>query len=231
MTLPQSEIPTVLITRPADAAERFRAALKQSAGPFRSLILPAFEIVSSGASIPDFDVGIFTSRAGIVFAPKGRNRVAYCVGDATADAATRSGYRAHSAQGSASDLCQVILEQAPQDKLLHIRGEVSLGDVMATLSAGGLQCSEVVAYRKDPKRLDRNMLEPVAEAKKLIVPLFSAETVSIIGSWDVDFSPATAVSISAAVGHVAAALNPAEIVVADAPDLPSMVASTARLIA
>ena len=37
---------------------------------------------------------------------------------------------------------------------------------MATLSVGGLQCSEVVAYRKDPKRLDRNMLEPVAEAKK-----------------------------------------------------------------
>ncbi|MDB4213564.1 uroporphyrinogen-III synthase [Octadecabacter sp.] len=231
MTLPQSETPTVLITRPAAAAERFRAALEKSAGPFRSLILPAFEIVSFGVSIPDFDMAIFTSRAGVAFAPKGRDRVAFCVGDATSEAAMRSGYRAHSAQGSASDLCQVILAQAPLGKLLHIRGEVSLGDVMATLSAGGLHCSEVVAYRKDPARPDREILNTIAEVKNLIIPLFSAETVSIIGSWDIDFGSAMTVSISSAVGHAAVVLNPAEIVVADAPNLPSMVASTARLIA
>ena len=230
-TLPPFVNPTVLITRPQDASERFLAALAQSAGMFQIVILPAFEIVAAGSDMPAFDAAIFTSRAGVSFAPDGRGRTAYCVGDATADAATRAGYVAISAGGSAADLCAVILGRKPVDRLLHIRGEVSLGDVSATLRAGGLDCADFIAYRKDKQAVNREELVDLDTQGDLIIPLFSAETVSILASWPFDFSGAHLVAISGAVAQAAAELSPLSIVVCDHPDLSSMVAQTARLIA
>ncbi|MCF2871518.1 uroporphyrinogen-III synthase [Octadecabacter sp. G9-8] len=231
MTLPPYVHPTVLITRPRVASERFSVALARVAGPFRPLIVPAFELVATGARIPDFEAAVFTSRAGVAFAPKGNGRVAYCVGDATADAARQAGYTAISAGGSAQDLCAVILARGALEKLVHIRGEVSIGDVSTVLTSGGLVCAEIVAYRKDVVPVDGSVLGILQSVEHLIFPVFSAETVSILIDWQFDFSGAHVVTISDSVGEAAVGMSPASITVSDHPNLQSMVAQTAGLIA
>lgn len=210
---------------------RFAAALQRSAGPFTPLICPAFEVVGTGADIPDFEVGIFTSRAGVSFAPAGADRLAYCVGDATAHAATQAGYRAVSSSGSAPELCALILADAPSEKLLHVRGEVSRGDVINTLRDGGLDCAQAVVYRKQPTQIDNHDAAVLENATSLLIPVFSAETVSIISDWRVDLTGAHVIAISQFVADSAAVVSPVSITVSDKPDLTSMVALTTRLIA
>jgi uroporphyrinogen-III synthase len=229
--VPPFHNPTVLIARPKEPAEQFSHALSDVAGPFQALISPAFELVAVQPVKTDFDVAIFTSRAGVLFAPKGNGRVAYCVGDATAQTATNAGYIAISAAGSASDLTALILAQAPQDRLVHVRGETSVGNVNATLQGGGLNSAEIVAYRKNSIAPDRAMLDKIKEAKVLVIPLFSAETVSILMDWPVGFEAAHVIAMSDAVATQARDLDPASVTLSDNPDLPSMVAATARLIA
>lgn len=229
--MPRFDNPIVLVTRPKDSSNRFVADLKSAAVRFRPIISPAFENVGVVAEIPDFEAAIFTSRAGVGFAPAGKNRIAYCVGDSTTDAARQAGYHALSAQGNAVDLVHLILDNKPTQSLLHIRGEVSRGDVSATLRQAGLTCSDVVVYRKAAAALTAQALAALNHECQAIITLFSAETVSILSNTKCDFSRATVVAISPAVAHATAVLNPAQTHVADAPNLASMVAATACLIA
>jgi len=230
-TLPPFDTPSVLITRPHDASTRFVAALERAAGSFTPIICPAFDVVGTEAAVPDFEVAVFTSRAGVNFAPAGVNRTAYCVGDATAHAATRAGYKAISSSGSASDLCALILDDAPSGRLLHLRGEVSRRDVMTTLVDGGLNCAQAVVYRKQPMPIDTLTSYELENAETLIIPTFSAETVSIMASWSLCLKGAHVVAISQFVADASTVFSPASITVSDRPDLSSMVALTARLIA
>lgn len=229
--MPQSEDILVLVTRPKESADRFVAELARQAGPHRSIVSPAFENESTNAVIPNFDTAIFTSRAGVMFAPVGEDRKAYCVGDATAAAAQQAGYVALSATGDASDLVALILEQKPEGRLLHLRGEVSHGNVSALLKDAEIECSEIVTYRKSPIPPNEAVVVALNTTSKVIVPLFSAETVSILASWGCDFSNAQVVAISDAVAQEAARLHPALVVTADRPDQASMVVQTAALIA
>jgi uroporphyrinogen-III synthase len=205
--------------------------LEQVSGAFSPIICPAFELLSTEAAIPEFDAAIFTSRAAVSFAPNGQGRPAYCVGAATATAAQDANYVATSADGSAADLCALILEERPPLKLLHVRGEVSLGNVMRTLRTGGLNCAEVVSYCKNVLSVESIDLAVVQNVVDTIFPVFSAETVSILRDWPYDFGLSHIVAISSEVADVATQLNPASITISDRPNLPSMVACTSRLIA
>lgn len=229
--MPRFINPTVLVTRPPDSSHRFIVALEKVAGPFAPLVMPAFEIASTDAAIPDFDVAIFTSRAGVASAPSGDGRQCYCVGYATAGAAKTAGYDPISAQGSASDLIDLILKQRPAGQLLHIRGETSVGNVATTLHSHGLPCAEVIAYRKKPSLPTPQSIALLKESDNLILPVFSAETVSILADWNIDFTNAHIVAISPAVAVAAQALLPASLVTTGHPDLNEMVAQTASLIA
>ena len=229
--MPRFINPTVLMTRPHESSERFVQALAGVAGPFEHVICPAFEYAGTDAFFPDFDIGIFSSRAGVQFAPSGAGRIAYCVGDATARAAKLAGYVAMSAQGAADDLVRMILADAPEGKLLHIRGETSVGDVRKTLVAHGLRGAEVVAYRKDV--MDLSALEKVVKPmdKEIILPLFSAETVSIIRRGNIEFPALNVVALSPAVAAAADQLSTGSITTASAPTQEEMVRSVARMIA
>lgn len=229
--MPRLDNPVVLVTRPHDSAAQFVAALAQVAGPFRSVISPAFETVSVGAEIPAFDAAVFTSRAGVAFAPLGNNRPAFCVGQATAAAARDAGYSAISADGNADDLVDLILARAPKESLLHIRGEVSQGNVRERLRAGGLTCADVIAYRKSALAPTGAAVAALADAQQIIVPVFSAETGSILATWDIDFSRCHLVAISPAVAKSARGLGVQNISVVTEPNMAEMVAATSRLIA
>ncbi|KAG1713739.1 hypothetical protein GQR58_002206 [Nymphon striatum] len=106
------------------------------------------------------------------------------------------GYTAVSSNGSAADLCQLILRDNPQGKLLHIRGEVSHGNVMQVLVHGGLECHEVVVYTKQPRCPDVSVRNMISSLQYFILPIFSTETVSIIASWGINLNAAHVVAIS-----------------------------------
>ena len=232
--MPRFDTPTVLVTRPKDSSDQFVRALKAVVGQFDAVICPAFEFSRTEAQIPSFDVAIFTSRTGVLFAPRGDGRTAYCVGDATAMAATRSGYDAVSAKGAVDDLLRLILQRQPQGKLLHIRGEISVGDVTEALVKSGLDAAEVVAYRKvaADKTSIREALGGLGGlVQTSVLPLFSAETVSILATSGADFSTVRVVAISPVVAQAAQQLSPASITIAPALNQAEMVAAVARLIA
>jgi uroporphyrinogen-III synthase len=229
--VPCFENPTILITRPAADADRFLAMLRAEAGSFEASICPAFGFEEIPLNAPRFDAAVFTSRAGVSFAPAGEGRTAYCVGDSTAQMAQDAGYTCASANGSAEELVALILEQSPAGSLHHIRGEISRGNITERLVAQGINCTAVIAYRKVPHAPRANITEALRGASNLIIPLFSAETVSIIASWGVTLEGHVVVAISAEVAEAAQALTPVETLVSEQPNMRGMAAATARLIA
>lgn len=229
--VPTFEDPTILITRPAADAERFLQMLRADSGPFDAIKCPAFSFEEIPTKQSDFDAAVFTSKAGVLFAPEGQGRVAYCVGDATAQLANVAGYAPLSANGSAEDLVELILRKSPTVSLQHIRGENSTGNVTERLIAQGIRCTEAIAYRKVPQTPSESIKKDLSSASKLILPLFSAETVSILASWALQLDGCTVVAISGAVAKSAETLLPKKVVVSERPDMRGMAAATARLIA
>jgi len=229
--LPRLNNPTVLLTRPKASSAEFVAALTKIAGPFEPLISPAFETVPTHDQVPPFDVAIFTSRAGVLHGPTGQGRLAYCVGEATAQAARAAGYDIRSANGDAADLTAMILKERPHGSVLHVRGEVSYGNIHDTLITHGIECLTAIVYRKAPCPPSSEISKFSTPAQSGIFCLFSAETVSIISDWPIDFSNTHAVAISQNVAKAAHDLNPLSITVATAPNLGEMAAATSRLIA
>jgi uroporphyrinogen-III synthase len=229
--MPRFDNPIVIVTRPKADAQRFIDVLRTISGPFSVIISPAFENETLSAEIPDFDTAIFTSRAGVAQAPRGDGRSAFCVGDATATAAKGAGYAAMSADGSADDLVRLILRQRPDVALLHIRGETSRGGIAKRLNDAGLKCQEVVAYRKAAKGPSQPICDALAVNQMVILPLFSAETVSILETWPLSFEGCTVIAISDVVAGACATLSPLNVVVSPAPNVQAMMQTTARLIA
>ena len=225
------ENPTILITRPEDDAERFLTTLRAEAGSFEVIICPAFWFEEVPVKMPNFDVAIFTSRTGVSYAPQGNGRLAYCVGDATAQFARDAGYISLSATGSADELVALILEQAPTGSLLHIRGEKSLGNVTERLAERGINCSDAIAYRKVLNSPTQSIREAVRNAPQIVIPLFSAETVSIVAGWRLPLKSCVVVAISNVVANSAMVLKPTEAIVSESPDMRGMTAATARLTA
>ncbi|SMX41129.1 uroporphyrinogen-III synthase [Octadecabacter ascidiaceicola] len=203
--------------------------LRDEAGSFEAIVCPAFGFEEIPAKKPHFDAAVFTSRAGVSFAPEGKGRVAYCVGDATAQMSKNAGYDPQSANGTADELVDLILRQTPKGSLLHIRGEKSLGDVTKRLVAQGIDCSDVIAYRKVRNAPPESVAGDIRNASELVVPLFSAETVSILVDWKLGLDGCTIVAISDVVANSALGLNPSKVVVSDSPDMRGMAAATARL--
>ena len=229
--MPRLENPTILITRPTADAERFLAILRAESGPFNAIMCLAFGFEEVSRETARFDAAVFSSRVGVSYAPAGKGRTAYCVGDSTAQAAQDAGYVSMSANGSAEELVALILRQSPVGSLHHIRGEISRGNVTERLAAQGINCTDVIAYRKVPLSPPPNVTEALRSAAQLVIPLFSAETVSILASWAAPLEGRFVVAISDLVAEAAQALKPAVTSVSERPDMRGMAAATARLIA
>ena len=223
--------PTVLLTRPKRSSLRFLERLQQTGKQFEPIIAPAFEIEATGAVVPEHQGAIFTSKAAVDLAPKGAGVPAFCVGDATARAATQRGYAAQSAGGDVDDLLRLILAQGSVGTLVHLRGEKSRGDVKAQLTRAGLSCVDVVLYRKARQGLSQQTAAKLREAETLLVPAFSAETVSILHDWAAVPKGATVIAMSAAVAAEATKLAPSKTIISERPNLSSMTQAVSGLIA
>ena len=223
--------PLVLVTRPEASAQDFVATLRAVSPRFIPLISPAFEFEPVATPIPEFDEAVFTSRAGVQFGPAGEGRRAWCVGTSTAAAAQKAGYNACNADGNADALVDVILAERPMGRLAHLRGASSTGDVVVKLTEGGLTCVEAIVYRKAPKSLAAEQRRLIESADTVVVPLFSAETASILGAWGLNLTQSHVVAISGDVAKAAHVLDAKAVTIAAMPNRAAMTQATARLFA
>lgn len=143
---------SIWLTRPQRDSERMEAAL--AARGIESVVAPVMKISSCPVILADPAPSalILTSRRAakaLEAAPASwRHLPVYCVGGATAQAASR--YHFHhtiSGEGSALDLLPLIAaRQAAGDRLLHLSGDAVKIDLAPLLASRGITLDRVVVY-------------------------------------------------------------------------------------
>lgn len=169
------QTPTLLLTRPRAASERFAKGMTGA----QIVIAPLMEIVGTGAQIDlnGVDALILTSEAAVAFLPKS-TLPAYCVGPRTTGAARVHGLVAEAAGSDAEGLVQTLTDRRPKGRLLHLHGTHTRGDIAQRLTAIGLNASSHVIY-------DQLEMTPYADfyaalrQPRLIVPLFSPRSAKL----------------------------------------------------
>ncbi len=149
----------LLVTRPRSESEVF--ALTLAMRGHDAVQAPLLDIVPDETASVDLDFVqalLFTSINGVrSFArvSTARNVPAYCVGDATAQAARDMGFRdVHSAGGDVVALANLVrMNLAPSEgALLHVSGSAVAGDLAGDLGGDRYDVRRVQLYRQDTAR-------------------------------------------------------------------------------
>lgn len=217
------EIPLILLTRPAAAAEAFA---KQLAGMGADVVISPVQAIEQ---VPfdeprEYAGAIFTSRNGVAVVA-GRDLQCWCVGDATQKDAENRGWQARSADGDAEALFRRILADRPKGPLIHFRGAFARGNLAERLTAEGIETREIVVYQQVSNALSEDAKAALNRENPVILPLFSPRSAAQVVQQGPFTAPLIVVAMSDAVASEAAALDPARLIVADLPDAASMVAA------
>lgn len=230
MTLP----PLLLLTRPDNAAHRFWQALQQAGcGEVSVLVSPLIGIAPCGV-MPAGDVAglVFTSAQGVMaWAARGgvRDLPAYCVGDATAEAARATGMLAHAAGGDADALFEMLRDMRPPVPLLHVRGRYSRGALATRLTAAGVLTNEAVLYDQPVLPPTEAALRALRGQRPVVAPLFSPRTAEALAEIGPK-SPLLVAALSEAVAKPVAGLHSLALKQALRPDANAMVDLTLALL-
>ena len=232
---------TLLLTRPEAQSRDFAKALDAALpGRFDCVIAPLLRIAPAPGEL-DLDGAqgiLFTSANGVAqFAARSADRAlpAWCVGAMTAEAASRAGFSARSADGDVRALAELVADRCDPARgpLVHVRGRHAAGDLAGALAARGLTVRAAEIYDQTPcpiapdaaARLEEGAIDAVAIFSPRSAAAFSAEARE--RAWDL--SPVTTVSISAAADAALRGSQPGARTVARRPDREGMIAALARL--
>ncbi|MDW3223658.1 MAG: uroporphyrinogen-III synthase [Paracoccaceae bacterium] len=167
------------MTRPEGSNARFLDAMPVDMRRcVHAVLSPLIEIVQHDA-VPNIgarDAVIFTSANGVRFAPEGLGRDAYCVGDATRQAAARMGWSGRCLGETSAGLVDALIAQPPDAKLWHLSGLHTRGAIVEKLAAAGLTARRVPLYDQRLLPLNRDALAVLQADQRVIVPLFSPRT-------------------------------------------------------
>lgn len=182
--IPQSRRPAFLLTRPEALGQSFAARLRAELGEgVRIVTSPLLAPHDLRPAMPDGDFAavLFTSQAGVAAAKDmpGLPRLAFCVGDRTAEVAREAGFDAQSAGGAAADLIAAVRAAAPNGRLLYLRGRDTRGDVAATLTAAGHPTVDLVIYEQLEQALSDEARALLTGTAPVIAPLFSPRSAEI----------------------------------------------------
>lgn len=173
---------SLILTRPAAQSARFAQLFAARFGDWPVVVSPLLRILPCDADIPAADALIFTSAAGVegfVRLQGAAGRRAFCVGEQTALAAQKAGFVAEHSGGDVEALFAALLTAKPVGKLLHARGEVSVGDLANRLVLAGIETVERVVYAQEPQDLSPQAQVLLQRQTPLLVPLFSPRTAEI----------------------------------------------------
>lgn len=237
--------PTVLLTRPAAAAERFARALQARYGPDLAVVvspLLAPRFLDPGpqdrAALAAAAGLVFTSETGVAGYARisaDATRPAWCVGPRTAEAARAIGLRAAVSGGDAGALLADLVALRPAGPLVLLRGVHAAGDLGARLQAAGLDLREIVLYEQAAQPLSARAQALLVGAKQasVLAPVFSPRSAALLAR-ALPGDGARACLLVAAISEAAAApLRPAAraLAVAPTPDHDGMMTAVERLIA
>ena len=178
---PQKPWP-VLITRPQPAAERFAAQLRAAFGArVAPLVSPlmAVEFLPFDLPATAFEALVLTSETGARAAAEqgGLPRLAFCVGEQTAQVAREAGFEALSAGGAAEDLAALITAHPDIGPMLYLHGEDRAADLAALLPQRAIVSR--IAYRQKPQELTLAARSLLACEGEVILPLMSPRSVRL----------------------------------------------------
>ncbi|MBL8559767.1 MAG: uroporphyrinogen-III synthase [Hyphomonadaceae bacterium] len=148
----------VLVTRAEPGASETAARLR--ALGHEAIVAPmlVIEPVAADADIAGFQALLFTSANGVqafARASSSRSIAAFCVGDATGEAATANGFtNVRIAGGDVRALAAFVSQSLRPDAgaLLHVAGADLAGDLVGALTADGFTAERRIFYRAAPVR-------------------------------------------------------------------------------
>lgn len=224
---PAAHLPSVLVTRPRAAAERFTADLVQEFPALQVVVSPIMAIIPIG-SLPDlgqYQGVIFTSSNAVEQFSAARQLDGYpcfCVGDTTAAAAQCLGFKVISAGGNSRDLVSLISDLPDTGPLVHVRGVHSKGDVAESLSKLGRSCDTAIVYDQIEQRLNQQAQRLMERNFPMIIPIFSPRSAQLLIKQMQPSELSHIVAISQAVAEVFAPLPDIKCSVAEAPNYEAM---------
>ena len=201
-----TDVPVVLLTRPLDGSERVAQQLAESGLPHRLVVSPILGIdLIPLSGLVDNDCTLILSSQHAASALKKSEQAigqrAYCVGDATAEAAEAIGLKPISAQGTSTELAALIAADRPKTPLVWIRGETARPELPEALADLGISMSEQIGYRQIPQVLTEEATNALTDAKRVIIPLYSPRSAELVSAAT---SPATADRDAVFISQVAA---------------------------
>ena len=227
----QSRARRILLTRPADQGARFAHDLRDRFGEAIDIAhSPLLAPRMLAPVLPDgpFDAVVFTSETAVAAAASpGLPRLAFTVGDRTAQAAQAAGFRTLSASGDAEALVSLLLQARP-GRVLHLHGQETRGDVVGHLRRAGVLAEGVVVYAQAPQPLTAQAQGWLDGDRPIIVPLFSPRTATLFSANHAN-APLWLASLSPAV-DAAATLPAARRITAARPDADAMLDAVATLL-
>ena len=221
--------PTILLTRAEDAAADFADSLRSRFGADLDIVVSPLMRIDHVDGQPEnldgFASVIFTSRNGVrAFAARTSRRdwPCYCVGDATAAAATREGFRAVSANGAADDLAELLKRDQPRTPCLYVRGDHVASDLFKVLISAGIETAEAVLYRQIAQELTASARAVLKRENPVILPLFSPRSSRLFFEQDTGAAQLLVAAISEQTAQAVPADRVYTLRVAQAPTAPAM---------
>ncbi|MDQ0315183.1 uroporphyrinogen-III synthase [Amorphus orientalis] len=234
----------LLVTRPMPQAEDTCRALIDAG--HEVLLAPLMEIVTDETVSLDpgaADALVFSSRGAVRAvalhpqADRLKHLPVFCVGDATAEAARAIGFgQVRSAAGDLAALAQLIAALPdPVGSVLHLAGRERSGDLGVLLSDAGVSVETRIVYAAEKaERLPDEVVSALADRRIDGILSFSprsAETMVHLAEKADVLEPLRAVRhycLSMAVADVLRDAGAGDLIVADRPDHPALLAAVAR---
>ena len=216
---------TLLITRPDAQGRDFLGALEAAAGrSLHAVLSPLMEIVPQDWR-PDrrYGTGVITSANALPALARLPGLPVLAVGPRTAGLARQAGHPSTEGGGDVEALLGTIARLRPPGPLLHLRGEVSRGDLAGRLRAQGIETDEAIVYRQEARPLTDSAQKLLSGSAPVLAPVFSPGTAQLLAQAGPFAAPLDLVAISAAAAEALGPLAASGVTIAARPDGEAMI--------
>ncbi|WP_299684655.1 uroporphyrinogen-III synthase [uncultured Tateyamaria sp.] len=213
------------MTRPLAAGQRFVAALPDHLlARIEVIETPLLRVEPTGAAaeLGPSDAAVFTSANGVRWAQDGAGRIAFCVGPATTQAARDCGWAASQCGETADELAQTLAANPPEQRLFHLSGTHTRGDIVTRLSKAGADITRVALYDQARCDLTDAARDALDGDRHVLIPLFSPRTATQFFAQAPRLDRAVLLALSHAVADCAPASIRGAVIVSAAPNASAM---------
>ncbi len=228
-------IPTILITRPLDAAKDFERLLYAKLGAdIPCVVSPLLDIrhLSPKIDVRDVQTVFFTSAHAVrAFAKLTavRGFVCYVVGSATGEAARSAGFDPIEGGGSAESLAKRLLKDHLKGTILYPRGTHVAFDFASALAPSEADFRQEIVYDQCATALSSQAQKILSGKYGVVLPLFSPRSATLFfdnNSWN---GPLFVGAMSDKVARTVPVADVAKLSVAEAPTTDAMLNLVERL--